>query len=70
MTIRTVHVCPPIPVRDYDWQAYDTDNYDPEDPDALVGWGSTEERAIANLMKWTRLTAALEALFEQREADK
>lgn len=50
MTIKTVHVCPPIPIRDYDWQAYDTDHYDPEDPDRFTGWGRTEAEAIADLL--------------------
>lgn len=50
MTIKTVHVCPPIPVRDYDWQAYDLDTYDPES-DMPVGWGRTEAAAIADLME-------------------
>ena len=49
MTIKTVHVCPPIPVRDCDWQAYDADTYDPE-TDSPVGWGRTEAEAIADLL--------------------
>lgn len=49
MKIRTVHVCPPIPVRDFDWMAYDPDKYDPEQNDLPVGWGKTPDEAIANL---------------------
>lgn len=50
MNIKTVHVCPPIPIRDFDWQAYDADTCDPEN-DCPVGWGSTEAEAIADLLR-------------------
>jgi len=47
MNIRTVHICPPIPIRDFDWCAYDEDTFDGEG--RPVGYGSTEEEAIADL---------------------
>lgn len=47
----TVHVHPPIPRRNFDWCAYDTD-YEPPDRDGIgggvVGWGATEAAAIAD----------------------
>lgn len=48
MKIRTDHVYPPIPLRDCDWSAVDADNYEGGDP---IGWGPTEEEAIADLME-------------------
>ena len=48
MKIVTVHVCPPIPIRGFDWCAYDFDTYD-EEGDPLYGWGPTEEWAINDL---------------------
>lgn len=52
MKIRTVYEYPPIPIRDYDWYAIDDDTYDgaPDSHDP-VGWGRTEEAAIADLME-------------------
>jgi hypothetical protein len=46
--VTTVCVQPPIPIRDYDWCAYDASTYDGAD-DAkgqIVGWGATEEAAV------------------------
>ena len=51
MNIRTVHICPPIHVRDFDWMAYDPANYDPELSDLPAGWGKTPEEAIADLLR-------------------
>ena len=45
MKITTEHVYPPIPIRDFDWCAYEGDY----DLGAIVGWGPTEEAAIADL---------------------
>ena len=36
---------PPIPARNFDWNAY-VEGYEPGDP---LGYGSTEEEAIQNL---------------------
>lgn len=47
MNIRTVNAFPPIPIRDFDWHAYDADTYDGEG--CPVGYGRTEAEAIANL---------------------
>jgi len=46
MKIRTEHVYPPIPIRQFDWCAYDEDTYD--GPGSLLGHGPTEEAAIAD----------------------
>lgn len=35
----------PIPLRQFDWSAYD-DNYEPGCP---IGWGATEAEALADL---------------------
>lgn len=49
MKIKAVSVHPPIPVRDFDWFAYDDDTYD-GDPESnpVIGWGKTAELAIAD----------------------
>lgn len=46
MTIVTQHVYPPVADRSCDWCAYDDDTYEPGGP---VGWGATEEEALAAL---------------------
>lgn len=43
MQIRTFYAPPPIPMRQYDWTAYDADEYEPGHP---VGYGRTEQEAI------------------------
>lgn len=52
MNIKTNYVHPPIPLRKFDWSAYDTDKWD-GDPEvkASVGWGQTEQEAIADLLE-------------------
>ena len=49
MKIRTDYWAKPIPLRQFDWSAVDDDTYggDPRDP---IGYGGTEEDAIADLM--------------------
>lgn len=47
--IRTSYVNPPIPVRDFDWQAY-LDN-DAGDETAPVGHGRDELSAIRDLLE-------------------
>lgn len=47
MKIVTEYNPPPIPVRDHDWSAIDWDTYDEGAP---IGWGKTEQEAIADLM--------------------
>jgi len=49
VNIKTVHVYPPIPIRNFDWAAYDDDTYD--GPGCRVGYGPTEEAAIADLLE-------------------
>jgi hypothetical protein len=46
MIVRTSPQYPPIPVRDFDWQAYEP-GYEPGD---ALGHGATEEQAIAELL--------------------
>jgi len=48
MKIRTECVCPPIPLRGFDWSAVDDDTYEPGEP---MGWGETEQEAIADLLE-------------------
>ena len=36
---------PPIPIRNFDWSAH-RDGYEPGEP---IGWGATEEEALADL---------------------
>lgn len=45
MNIKTVHVYPPIPVRSFDWCAFDNDG----DESGPYGWGKTEAEAVENL---------------------
>ena len=52
MKIRTEHVFPPIPMRQFDWMAYDDDTYcGCGECRCLTGHGSTEQEAIADLME-------------------
>jgi hypothetical protein len=48
MKIRTSFEFPPVPSRDFDWCAYDDDTYEPGCP---VGWGATEQAAVADLLE-------------------
>jgi len=50
MKIHTEHVYPPIPIRSFDWCAYDDDTYDgaPDAGPQCVGYGATEAEAIAD----------------------
>jgi hypothetical protein len=61
-TIHTEHVCPPIPVRNYDWRAV-LDSYDgaPDAGPQYEGTGRTEEAAIRDLLE------QLEDADEERE---
>jgi hypothetical protein len=45
--IITEFIYPPIPLRNYDWQA----NREDYDEDSLIGYGITEEDAINDLIK-------------------
>jgi len=55
--IRTSHVMPPISCRTMDWAAWDGDTYDADCDErgyfstSPVGWGPTEEAAIADLIE-------------------
>lgn len=48
MTIKTQCICPPIPVRSFDWCAVDDDTYD--GPGCPIGYGATEQEAIDDLL--------------------
>lgn len=48
MRIRTTHVYPPIPIRDFDWCAVDDATYDGEG--CPIGYGRTAEQAIQDLL--------------------
>jgi len=56
----TEFVYPPIPIRDMDWSAHDSDSYDGA-PDSgrrahIIGWGKTEADAIAEFWeKWNEM---------------
>ena len=63
--IVTVCVCPPIPVRTSDWQAYREGSIDVcADPDChcrehmVIGWGTTEQEAIDDLLRQEQENAA------------
>jgi len=54
MKITTSNINPPVPSRDYDWSAIDSDTYDGAKDSSnrhQVGYGRTEREAIANLME-------------------
>jgi hypothetical protein len=46
--IRTEFIFPPIPSRQFDWTAIDDDTYEAGAP---IGFGATEEAAIADLLE-------------------
>ena len=48
MNIRTEFVYPPIPDRRFDWSAVDDDTYEGGAP---IGYGRTEQEAIADLLE-------------------
>ena len=50
LKIVTTYVHPPIPVRQFDWSAV-RDGYEPGAP---IGWGSTEQAAIDDLLQEER----------------
>jgi len=47
MKVVAIYDPPPIPIRDYDWIAYDDDTYDGGQP---LGRGKTRADAIADLL--------------------
>jgi hypothetical protein len=49
MEIVTEYVYPPIPIRCCDWSAIDRDTYEGEG--CPIGWGASEEEAIADLLE-------------------
>lgn len=52
MKIVTDHIYPPIPCRDFDWCAIDSDSYDGTEDDphrGQIGYGATEAEAISSL---------------------
>jgi hypothetical protein len=59
MKIRTICICPPIPVRHFDWACYDESAYDADwdgekyISSSIVGRGETEEEAIIEFVRNT-----------------
>lgn len=51
MTIHTDYVCPPIPVRDFDWRAVFDDYDGAPDASSPMGHGATEFEAIKDLIE-------------------
>jgi hypothetical protein len=47
MRVKTHYQLTPLPYRGFDWSAYDDETYEGNGP---VGYGATEEQAIADLM--------------------
>ena len=47
MTLVTAYDPPPIPPRQFDWSAWDSDTYEPGCP---LGFGRTEQEAIDDLL--------------------
>ena len=48
MKIVTAYDPPPIPMRDWDWSAFDDETYDYDSP---IGYGATEQAAIDDLLE-------------------
>lgn len=46
MKIKTSYWQPPIPLRSFDWSAWDSDRGEDSSP---IGWGMTEQEAIDDL---------------------
>ena len=51
MKIKTSFDYPPIPIRNFDWSAWDDETYDGEG--CPMGHGKTEQEAIADLLEQT-----------------
>ena len=66
MKIVLSHIRPPIPVRDFDWQAT-LDGYEPGDP---IGHGRTPEDAKADLIEQLDDEKDTAALDEYRAQTK
>ena len=49
MKIETEYWRKPVPTDKFDWQAIDADTY--EGPGSPIGFGATEQEAIADLME-------------------
>lgn len=47
--VRTEYWAKPIPMRQFDWSAIDDNTYD--GPGSPIGYGRTEQDAIADLME-------------------
>jgi hypothetical protein len=52
--IRVDAVCPPIPMRCFDWCAVEDATYD--GPGNPIGWGATIEEAVENLREEMELS--------------
>ena len=50
MRIKTRNIYPPIPLRNFDWCAYDDETYCCPECRSPVGYGRTEQEAIDDLL--------------------
>lgn len=48
INIQTYYDPKPIPIRRFDWEAFDSDTLD---YDSVTGFGATKEEAVADLME-------------------
>lgn len=49
MKVRTTNIFPPIPLRQFDWQAVFDDDEPNDNGSMMVGYGSTEAEALEDL---------------------
>ena len=66
MKIRTEYWAKPIPDRRWDWSAVDDETYEGGGP---IGFGPTEEAAIADLMEEIELRHGLQDFANRMERD-
>ena len=65
--IRCEQIMPPIPERKYDWCAYDDDQCGCPECHRPVGYGATEQEAIADLLEQLREKLSNFLLPDNRE---
>ena len=64
------HIYPPIPVRDFDWQAV-WDNDEPDDDGRmLVGHGRTPLAAMVDLLESTEIHEELAEMYRARKRQR
>lgn len=50
MTLKTEFVYPPIPIRSFDWSAYDDDDCMCSECHPTIGYGETKQAAVADYL--------------------